>query len=52
MGMRFLYFSCLLWVVVALQAKDKRPNIVFLLSDDQAVRTMGCYGAPDVKFRK
>ena len=49
MGMRFLYFSCLLWVVVALQAKDTRPNIVFLLSDDQAVRTMGCYGAPDVK---
>ena len=49
MGMRFLYFSCLLWVVVALQAKDKRPNIVFLLSDDQAVRTMGCYGTPGVQ---
>ena len=27
MGMRFLYYTCLVWLVVALQAKDKRPNI-------------------------
>ena len=30
-------------------AEDKRPNIIFLMSDDQAVRTMGCYGAPGVQ---
>ena len=48
-GMRpFLYTALLLFVAV-LQAKDKQPNIIFLLSDDQAVRTMGCYGAPGVQ---
>ncbi|MBK1825509.1 sulfatase family protein [Haloferula rosea] len=27
----------------------ERPNIVFLMSDDQSTYTMGCYGNPDVK---
>ncbi len=33
----------------ALLSADERPNIVFLLSDDQATYTMGCYGNPDVQ---
>jgi arylsulfatase A-like enzyme len=28
---------------------DARPNIVFLMSDDQSTYTMGCYGNPDVQ---
>lgn len=30
-------------------AGDQRPNIVFLMADDQAAYTMGCYGNPDVQ---
>ena len=28
---------------------DARPNIVFLLADDQCTYSMGCYGTPNVK---
>ena len=28
---------------------DDRPNIIFLMTDDQNVRSLGCYGAPCVK---
>lgn len=28
---------------------DERPNIVFLMSDDQCTYSMGCYGTPGVK---
>ncbi len=31
------------------QAADRRPNIVFLLTDDQATITMGCYGSKEAK---
>tara|TARA_B100000401_G_scaffold437343_1_gene382715 strand:- start:1137 stop:2642 length:1506 start_codon:yes stop_codon:yes gene_type:complete len=48
MDMRFLF--CFLFLLhLSVSAEDKRPNIIFLLSDDQAVRTMGCYGAPGVQ---
>ncbi len=29
-----------------------RPNIVFLLADDQCTYSMGCYGTPDVQTSK
>jgi arylsulfatase A-like enzyme len=29
--------------------KDARPNIVFLMADDQCTYSMGCYGTPNVK---
>ncbi|TYA71734.1 sulfatase family protein [Seonamhaeicola marinus] len=29
--------------------KDERPNIIFLMADDQASYTLGCYGNKDVK---
>jgi len=28
---------------------DDRPNLVFLLTDDQSTSSMGCYGNPEVK---
>ncbi len=46
----FLIF-CLVPVVVFAadgDAKD-RPNIVFLMADDQATYSMGCYGTPGAK---
>jgi arylsulfatase A-like enzyme len=30
-------------------AAESRPNIVFLMSDDQNLYSMGCYGTPDVQ---
>ena len=30
-------------------AADKRPNIIFLMADDQATHSMGCYGAPEAR---
>lgn len=41
----FLLLVCTCSIV----AEDKRPNIVFLLTDDQNLYSMGCYGTPDVK---
>ena len=46
--MRFLFWFLFL-LHLSVSAEGKRPNIIFLLSDDQAVRTMGCYGAPGVQ---
>ena len=42
----FLYVASLL--VSHLFAKE-RPNIIFLLSDDQSTYSLGCYGNEDVK---
>ena len=33
----------------SIASADERPNIVFLLSDDQATYSMGCYGTPGAK---
>jgi arylsulfatase A-like enzyme len=38
----------LVFLTLAVSAED-RPNIIFLMSDDQATYSMGCYGTPDVK---
>lgn len=35
-------------LVISLEATE-RPNIVFLLSDDQTTYSLGCYGTPGVK---
>ncbi len=43
----FLQFIFLFFVSLA-QAKE-RPNIVFLLADDQSTYTVGCYGNKDVQ---
>ncbi len=43
--------ACLLLIAASsLTAwSDDRPNIVFLMSDDQCTYSMGCYGTPGVK---
>jgi arylsulfatase A-like enzyme len=33
----------------AARAGDSKPNIVFILTDNQAAWTLGCYGNPDIK---
>ena len=48
--MKKLRFATLLLVLSLLNAAaEKRPNIVFLLSDDQTFYSLGCYGNKDVK---
>ncbi|MFK8111739.1 MAG: sulfatase [Rubripirellula sp.] len=40
------------WPIAAVRADDaakRRPNIIFLLADDQCTYSMGCYGTPGVK---
>ena len=34
---------------VAIAAENDKPNIVFLLADDQNLSSVGCYGNPDVQ---
>lgn len=41
--------SALLMSVVGLNAAEKKPNIIFLLSDDQSTYSVGCYGNEDVQ---
>lgn len=43
-----IFFVSLLTASAAL-AVEERPNIVFLMSDDQDLSSMGCYGNPEVQ---
>ncbi|MCA9121817.1 MAG: sulfatase [Planctomycetaceae bacterium] len=52
--MRLLRFVACLAILsesisVVLSAETKRPNIVFLMADDQCTYSMGCYGTPGAK---
>ncbi|MBG86705.1 MAG: acetylglucosamine-6-sulfatase [Verrucomicrobiales bacterium] len=49
MKSRIPFLVVFLAASVALLAKDRKPNIVFLLADDQTFYSMGCYGNRDVK---
>ncbi len=42
-----LSICCVLAMVAS--AENSRPNLVFLLTDDQNTCSLGCYGNPDVK---
>lgn len=44
-------FCALLFVAIFIADSnaDERPNIIFLMSDDQCTYSMGCYGTPGVK---
>ena len=44
-----LIFKCLILAFLAGEFAMARPNIVFLLADDQATISMGCYGNPDAR---
>lgn len=49
---RLIYWSvatACLGAFLPSNTEGKRPNIVFLLTDDQSFYTMGCYGAPDAQ---
>lgn len=48
MLIRFLTVLCLAVVILTTRSAlaDERPNIVFLMSDDQCTYSMGCYGTP------
>lgn len=48
MNPRFLLLATLLVLLPSLHAEE-RPNIIFLLADDQTTYSMGCYGNPDVQ---
>ena len=42
--------TILLWLVFfATFARAERPNIVFLMTDDQTTYSLGCYGTPGVR---
>ena len=42
-------FFLIIFFNVTYSVADDRPNIIFLMTDDQNVRSLGCYGAPGVK---
>ncbi len=46
MLLRILFLSLVLQITAH---ADKRPNIIFLMADDQATYSMGCYGTPGAK---
>ena len=43
---RFIFYLFLFFTFfnISLQAKDRRPNILFILTDDQGPQTLSCYG--------
>ena len=44
-----LFLLSALWVgVVGAQSPESRPNIIYLMADDQNVGSVGCYGNPEV----
>jgi arylsulfatase A-like enzyme len=48
--MKYLLILMLLPVLAAAAPlTGSRPNIIYLMSDDQSTYSMGCYGNPDVK---
>ena len=46
---KFLLVALFAFAVASANAANDRPNIVFLMSDDQNLYSMGCYGTPDVQ---
>ncbi len=44
----FVAITFLAGLAVAKPAADTRPNIVYLMADDQNVSSVGCYGNPEV----
>ena len=42
-------FFLIVFFNVTYSVADDRPNIIFLMTDDQNVRSLGCYGAPGVE---
>ncbi len=47
MKLIYSHFCCFVFFNTAVQSATKLPNIVFLLADDQATISMGCYGNKD-----
>ncbi len=47
--LRLWILLLLLFVVVGPTLGQDKPNLVFLLTDDQCTSSMGCYGNPQVK---
>ena len=46
----FLFALLIVLAILPLKAfADERPNIVFLMTDDQSTYSLGCYGNADVK---
>ena len=46
---RLVYFACLVILILASTANARQPNVVLILTDNQAAWTLGCYGNPDIK---
>lgn len=48
--MKTFFLMPLICIILSLHSyAESRPNIIFLMSDDQDRYSMGCYGNPDVK---
>ncbi|MDA7881392.1 alpha/beta fold hydrolase [Akkermansiaceae bacterium] len=47
--MPFLRLSLLFLLIAQSYAKEDKPNIIFILVDDQGYYDLGCYGASEVK---
>ena len=45
----YLFALLFLFALAPRVFADSRPNIIFLLADDQCTYSMGCYGTPNVK---
>jgi arylsulfatase A-like enzyme len=48
-GVQFLLVLCACPPGVAAAEVPRRPNLVFILTDNQGAWTLGCYGNPDIR---
>lgn len=47
--LRIALFAVIAWLPCVIHAKDSRPNLILIVTDNQGAWTLGCYGNQDIQ---